>query len=215
MAQIFHVFKLEIPIIIRNYGNYSASQRSQFNYYEVLRISPNATQKEIKNAYIKLSKELHPDAGNKGNHIDFVKINEAYSVLSKPGRRQTYDTNLKFRNMRYNQTSFHQNNYYQQDSYKYGSYRANTQWNPREGYHPDNASESMRYMKMFIIVTGVFIAVDIFIQNKRRIAMIERSKLLEHEYETLKKNASQRTDEEQKQFLQNLSTRFNSTSYEK
>ncbi|KOC70562.1 Chaperone protein DnaJ, partial [Habropoda laboriosa] len=68
------------------------------NYYEVLGVSTNATKKEIKDAYIKLSKQMHPDNSSKGNHADFVKINEAYNVLSKTKTKQYYDLDLKYNN---------------------------------------------------------------------------------------------------------------------
>lgn len=38
---------------------------------------------------------MHPDSGIKGNHTDFVKLNEAYSVLCKKETRHYYDINLR------------------------------------------------------------------------------------------------------------------------
>lgn len=38
---------------------------------------------------------MHPDSGTKGSHKEFVKINEAYTILSKSDTKQNYDTNLK------------------------------------------------------------------------------------------------------------------------
>ncbi|KAK4886704.1 hypothetical protein RN001_002975 [Aquatica leii] len=64
-------------------------------HYEVLGLSKDCTTKDVKNAYITLSKKYHPD-NNKGeeSHMNFVKIAEAYKVLSKPEKRRTYDTEL-------------------------------------------------------------------------------------------------------------------------
>lgn len=66
----------------------------QKDYYEVLGISRNdATQETIKKAYKKLAMEHHPDK-NPGNSVSeekFKNINEAYSVLSDPQKKQHYD----------------------------------------------------------------------------------------------------------------------------
>ncbi|XP_014470408.1 PREDICTED: dnaJ homolog subfamily C member 4-like isoform X2 [Dinoponera quadriceps] len=77
--KLCRVCKLNICPAVRNYG----SQRYQQNYYETLKVSPEASQEDIKQAFFKLSKQLHPDINGKNSHTDFVKLNEAYSVLGK------------------------------------------------------------------------------------------------------------------------------------
>ena len=59
------------------------------DYYSILGITKNATESEIKTAYRKLAKKHHPDRG--GNTTKFQEIQEAYSVLSDPKKRQQYD----------------------------------------------------------------------------------------------------------------------------
>ncbi|XP_065337967.1 dnaJ-like protein 60 isoform X2 [Cloeon dipterum] len=69
-------------------------------HYETLKLEKNCSAQEIRSAFIKLSKEHHPDASSssdKQNHANFVKINEAYSILSKPILRREYDVQLKMR----------------------------------------------------------------------------------------------------------------------
>lgn len=62
------------------------------NYYEILGVSRDATQEEIKNAYRKLAKRYHPDSsGSQKNKEKFQKIQEAYAVLSDPEKRKTYN----------------------------------------------------------------------------------------------------------------------------
>ncbi|CAF1125117.1 unnamed protein product [Didymodactylos carnosus] len=66
------------------------------NFYDLLGIEKVATQKQIKQAFFKLSKEYHPDSNpnDKSLHGKFVKINEAYNILSKQSSRTTYDQML-------------------------------------------------------------------------------------------------------------------------
>ena len=61
-------------------------------YYKALKVSPTATQKEIKSAYYLLSKSLHPDLNpDPKAHEEFLKITQAYSVLGDPLKRKEYD----------------------------------------------------------------------------------------------------------------------------
>jgi len=67
-------------------------------HYAVLGVAPDASHAEIKAAYIALSKELHPDLnrlrGEKEGeelHKKYVKVTEAYSVLSNKVARHQYD----------------------------------------------------------------------------------------------------------------------------
>ena len=66
------------------------------NYYEVLRVSPKATRAEIKSAYRRLARKLHPDKNNGSTEtaIAFAKIAEAYEVLYDPAERARYDKQL-------------------------------------------------------------------------------------------------------------------------
>lgn len=64
----------------------------QVNYYEVLGVSREASQAEIRNAYRKLAKDRHPDRG--GSPEEFSKLQEANAVLSDPNRRRQHDEAL-------------------------------------------------------------------------------------------------------------------------
>ena len=57
--------------------------------YESLGIERNADSQEIRRAYLKLSKTLHPDKG--GDPEKFKVIQEAYEVLSDENKRNIYD----------------------------------------------------------------------------------------------------------------------------
>lgn len=63
------------------------------DYYKILGIDKNATDKEIKNAYRKLARKYHPDLhpNDKEAKVKFQQINEANEVLSDPEKRMKYD----------------------------------------------------------------------------------------------------------------------------
>jgi molecular chaperone DnaJ len=61
--------------------------------YEILGVSRDASQGEIKAAYRRLARELHPDVnGNPADQERFKEITGAYEILSDPEKRQRYDT---------------------------------------------------------------------------------------------------------------------------
>lgn len=60
------------------------------DYYLILGITSDASLDDIKDAYRRLAKRYHPDRYGE-NHTPFIAIQEAYSVLSDPIKRQTHD----------------------------------------------------------------------------------------------------------------------------
>ena len=63
------------------------------DYYQILGIDKTASSKEIKSAYRKLARKVHPDLNpnDKDAKKNFQQINEANEVLSDPEKRKKYD----------------------------------------------------------------------------------------------------------------------------
>lgn len=63
------------------------------DYYKILGVDRGSTDEEIKRAYRKLARQLHPDVnpGDKAAENRFKDINEAYQVLGDPEKRAKYD----------------------------------------------------------------------------------------------------------------------------
>ena len=63
------------------------------DYYEVLGVGKDATEKDIKLAYRRLARQLHPDVNKTDPKAKekFIEVQEAYEVLSDPDKRSNYD----------------------------------------------------------------------------------------------------------------------------
>ena len=66
------------------------------NHYQILGITQEASQIEVKSAYRNLVKQYHPDSQNsEADHNKIVSINAAYEILGDPQRRRNYDRQLR------------------------------------------------------------------------------------------------------------------------
>lgn len=87
-------------VYIRAYsGNGAQSEplyKTKTGYYEILEVTPTATQAQIKTAYYKQSFIFHPDrnAGSEVATLRFSEINEAYTVLGNKALKKKYDRGL-------------------------------------------------------------------------------------------------------------------------
>ena len=63
------------------------------DFYQVLGVSKDANERDIKKAYKRMAMKYHPDRteGDKDMEIKFKEIKQAYEVLSDPQKRQMYD----------------------------------------------------------------------------------------------------------------------------
>ena len=75
------------------------------NYYEILEVTPEASEEVIKAAYKALVKRMHPDNGGIGtwNGKSIEDVNEAYEILSDKNKRERYD--LEQNNFKANTTT--------------------------------------------------------------------------------------------------------------
>ena len=64
------------------------------NYYDILGVSEDASNDQIKKAFKDIAKKEHPDRG--GDEAKFKEANEAYDTLKDTKKRQEYDTIRKF-----------------------------------------------------------------------------------------------------------------------
>lgn len=67
------------------------------NYYEILGVSKDCSQAELRAAYRERARELHPDVNRAPDATErMAEVNAAYSVLKAPAKRFEYDQQLEF-----------------------------------------------------------------------------------------------------------------------
>ena len=66
------------------------------NYYDILKVSPESSGAEIKSAYRRLARKLHPDKnqGSEETALKFAAIAEAYEILGNTKERSRYDRRI-------------------------------------------------------------------------------------------------------------------------
>ena len=65
--------------------------------YEVLGLGAGASREEIKAAYRRLAREVHPDAAGGGGDEGFIRLHAAYTTLADPDERARYDRDVAWR----------------------------------------------------------------------------------------------------------------------
>lgn len=133
-------------------------------HYEILGVERSATRREIRKAFIQKSRELHPDKNQNENttqeeiHAEYVKVTEAYEILSNNSSRRKYNQTLA------DEASDDVLRRYQQRRQPFSDLSHMTPEERAEamGYHVD---PNWQYGKDIYIVAGlcVFIAVAGFI----------------------------------------------------
>ena len=81
------------------------------DYYKIMGVNPDASEKDIKTAYRKLARKYHPDISKEANAEErFKEMGEAYEVLKDKTKRREYDMYLKNREFNQNQQHHYANN---------------------------------------------------------------------------------------------------------
>lgn len=86
--------KKPITVTPKRCVNVTTSLRMSKNYYDVLGVSKNANQKQIKDAYYKLAMKHHPDKNQGKLTQQFREIKEAYDVLGNESSRMKYNNSM-------------------------------------------------------------------------------------------------------------------------
>ncbi len=111
----------------------------KIGYYLILNIEHNVPDVEIKKAFHKLAHIHHPDK-NGGKDAEFKKINTAYTAISTPEKRRSYDLSIGIHNHQSNsqKTGFdifseaykqHMKKMMEQDVQAQWEYQAKYYWN--------------------------------------------------------------------------------------
>lgn len=82
------------------YTEHGMTHKAQPSYYEILHISPKASDSEVKEAYRGLAKKFHPDLNPQNRRIAelrFRTINEAYAKLKTRQQRIAYNQSLRLK----------------------------------------------------------------------------------------------------------------------
>lgn len=83
--------KIQLPYVTNLYVSTSTPLKMSKDYYNILGVPKDASQKQIKNAYYKLAMKHHPDK-NQGNLTQkYREIKEAYDILSNESSRMKYN----------------------------------------------------------------------------------------------------------------------------
>lgn len=103
---------------------------NNLNYYELLGVSEDASEDEIKTAYKKQMKKWHPDINKDANAVTIsARINEAKEILLDPVKRYEYDEYLKNKiNENYNRYTQRKNNEKQKSKEKTYQDEKLTKW---------------------------------------------------------------------------------------
>jgi curved DNA-binding protein len=72
-------------------------ETSFIDYYELMQISPNAEPETIQRVYRMLASRFHPDNPRTADHERFLKLTNAYQVLSQREKRAAYDLEYELR----------------------------------------------------------------------------------------------------------------------
>lgn len=147
------------------------------NYYEVLKVRTDATQSQIKQAFLNLVSKYHPDIydGDKAYAEDYTAtLTEAYAVLRDPVRRRDYDIMQGIGRKKYSKYAFKET---QDNDYEETSKGTNFEQEMSRKHFRNNAPKKLRrniFARIFkskllyilIFVFAIEMAIILFVHFK-------------------------------------------------
>ena len=109
-------------------------------YYDILGLKYNATEKEIKSVYRKLSKIYHPDMVGTGNEEMFKKVNNAYKEIEK--------NNFQCENCKEKKEKYYKENREEKEE--------KSQSKKQENYHTNKNEKDFYHNATAGIISGLF-----------------------------------------------------------
>nr|QGX86462.1 DNAJ [Sogatella furcifera] len=86
----YYFFLLSLTSLL----DFVISRTAETRFYKILDVDPDASQEDIKKAYRRLARKLHPDKNrdNPEATAEFAELHKAYEVLNDPEKRKRYDS---------------------------------------------------------------------------------------------------------------------------
>lgn len=176
----------------------SSQMLRELTYYEILGVKNDSTTKEIREAFVQKSKLIHPDMKNSSEATsskEFIKLMEAYKVLSKNHSRANYDLHLN---------GIDRMNFVTNDIYHEPWKASKTQNMSDRSYYGIKGLKRMANWKI-VMACVLFCAVGSIIQSYairksftfKRQAFLERSAAYSEHLSKVKADAQKHTFEEQ------------------
>ncbi|GBM20497.1 DnaJ subfamily C member 4 [Araneus ventricosus] len=209
----YHSFNISC-VTSKQCRKYSCSR----NPYEVLGLEKTCSTRDVKKAYIKLCKELHPDAkpGDASQHKKFVELNNAYTTLVNSDSRKQLDQKSDGGGPHEVYQGVYKN---AQGPFDQGRWQKEEAWYEREDYkqyYRQQSSKPLKHLGNKLIVVGCFVLVVIgsimyfgaysFATRYKLSKVDEKSRRISENYQDTRKNALDGGREEQ---VEKLKRRWN------
>ncbi|KFM71905.1 DnaJ-like protein subfamily C member 4, partial [Stegodyphus mimosarum] len=186
--------------------------------YEVLGLKSTCSTQDVKKAYIKLCKELHPDKkpGDQSQHTKFVELNDAYSTLVNVDSRKQYDEqyaavtskthdNFYWRHQRKASSPFkqpqgswdHERPYYEREEYMEYICRSQKKYPANIAYRIKNIWIVMGCFVLVIAGSILYYSAYSYATNYTLHKVDQRSKRISEQYNDTRKNTLHNGKEEQ------------------
>ncbi|MEH0157254.1 DnaJ domain-containing protein [Limibacter armeniacum] len=150
-------------------------------YYEILEVSPNAANKDIKSAYKKLAIKYHPDKNPDNLHSEekFKEILAAYQVLSNEAQRALYDLHLSYSQFKHSATcsaTTSSSTYYSYPFNQTGYSATDSALSREELLREDQAARKWIIMSVLAFMICVFALIQLrqYLKEQEYQATIER-----------------------------------------